>query len=203
MSGSRNLCGNGQCIVSVPIAVWDIGRLSPESLPATSTVAGVAGLAITRSPPIERGPALEIFANLDWPRDDESIDLSEYFEFGVAVDAGRNVTYDELELAISCQSCAGDASANWQIRSSIDNFASVVANGSASSMLPNPAVLRPSIRSIGTRAGTVRFRFYAFNVRSTSGQVSPIVGLKGITALVNPSWGPGLNLSLVGGVSNL
>jgi hypothetical protein len=203
MSGSRNLCGNGQCIVSVPIAVWDIARSSPESLPATSTVAGVAGLAITRSPPIERGPALEIFANRDWPRDDESIDLSEYFEFGVAVDAGRNVTYDELELAISCQSCAGDASANWQIRSSIDNFASIVANGSASSMLPNPAVLRPSIRSIGTRAGTVRFRFYAFNVRSTSGQVSPIVGLKGITALVNPSWGPGLNLSLVGGVSNL
>jgi hypothetical protein len=196
----RSLCGNGQCVAPVPIAVWEITG-NGASLPVSSTVPDVAGLAVTRSQSFTAGPALEIFANLDWPRDDASIDLSQYFDFGVTVEAGRSLTYESLEFAISCQSCA-DASANWQIRSSLDNFTTVLASGSAASMSPSPAVLRPNIRSIGTRSGTVRFRFYAFNVRAqnalTSGQESPIVGLRGAFGD-----GTGSNLLVIGGLSNL
>jgi len=200
VGGGRTTCGSGLCVALESIAVWDILLGNGESLPVTSTIDGVEGTAITRSPPVQGQVALEIFANLDWPTDDDSIDLTEFFEFGVTASSGTSITYEEIELAISCQSCTpAGASANWQIRSSVDNYLSVVAEGSAPSMLPNPAVLTPSIRSIGTRAGSVQFRFYVFNVRSTSGEGNPIVGLKGTSGVGQP----GLSLSLTGGVSDL
>jgi hypothetical protein len=104
------------------------------------------------------------------------------------------MAFDRLEFAVGCLFCL-DASVDWQIRSSVDNFSTIVAQGSVASMNP-PVVVNPSVRSVGTRGGTVRFRIYMFDIQAPSnagsGQTAPVVGLRGGAA--------GSNLSIFAGM---
>jgi hypothetical protein len=187
------LCqSDGSCAAAVPVARWAITGNDPD-LPVTSTVGDVTAVELGRASTFTVPPDLSYtFATRDWPLDSETVDTAKFFEFGVAAGEGRSVTYDRIEFAVSCGFCT-DASANWQLRSSVDDFDGVLAEGSLASIVP-PASVSPSVRSIATRSGMVTFRLYFYNVtRSANSRESdfPYVGLQG-------SDGGGADLSIFG-----
>lgn len=175
VAGGRTSCGSGQCFASEILAGWQIRGDSPTyTLPPTSTAANVTGMNLTRSSAFEPAPAFNIYAAIDWPTD--GLDLNKYFQFGITVSAGRSATFDRLEFGISSTN-ANDGSADWEIRSSVDGFGSTVAEGTVSSLAAPGAVVSPSIRSVGTRSGSVTFRFYIYNLQGEN--AVPDVGIRG------------------------
>lgn len=154
------------------LAAWEIRGDSPEyELPATLSAAGVTPTELTRASAFARTAAYQdTFAAHDWPAD--NLDPNKYFEFGIE---GATVTLDHLEFSISSTN-ARDGSADWQIRSSVDDFATAVAEGSVSEFaLPGLAVA-PDLTSLGTLEGGVTLRIYIFNVASDE---FPSVGIRG------------------------
>lgn len=161
--GDANSCVSGRCTGIVQLAIWPIEGGEGPTIPAAETATGVTGLNLSKSLAFRAAPALEIFGAVDWPGSNTLRDPDRYFEFGVTAAANRTITYDRLEFSISSNNFIGD-SALWEIRSSVDAFGSVVADGSVNALgFPGSAVV-PSIRSVGTRSGTVSFRLYIFSI---------------------------------------
>jgi hypothetical protein len=175
VGGGRRSCGGGQCFASEVVVGWQLrGDIPTQILPPTSTAANVTGTDLTRSNAFEPGPAFNFYAAIDWPRD--GLNLNKYFQFGVSANTGSSVTFDRLEFAISSTN-ANDGSADWEIRSSVDGFGTPVAEGTILSVAFPGTSIAPSIRSVGTRSGTVTFRLYIYNLQG-DGEV-PFVGIRG------------------------
>jgi len=154
------------------LAAWEIRGDSPEYvLPATSSADGITPTELTRASAFARTAAYQdTFAAHDWPT--ENLDLNKYFEFGVE---GSTVTLDHLEFSISSTNARG-GSADWQIRSSVDDFGAAIAEGSVDELaLPGIAVT-PSLARLGAIEGAVTLRIYIFNVASDE---FPSVGIRG------------------------
>jgi len=173
VSGGRSQCGGGECFASEAIVGWRIRGDSP-TLPATTGVPGVTGSDMTKANAFSAVAALQdTFGAVDWPR--EGLDLRRYFEFGVTANPGSSVTFDHLEFSIS-SSNSDDGSADWQIRTSVDSFASSIAQGSVSELALPGTPVTPNVSALGTRTGTVTFRLYIFNLASDE---FPAVGIRG------------------------
>jgi hypothetical protein len=154
---------------------WQIRGDSPTyTLPATSTAANVTGIDLTRGSAFEPAPAFNIYAAVDWPTG--GLNLNKYFQFGVSANAGSSVTLDRLEFAISSTN-ANDGSADWEIRSNVDGFGAPVAEGAVSLLAQPGTTITPSIRTVGTRSGTVTFRLYIYNLQGDD--ELPFVGIRG------------------------
>lgn len=171
--GGPDLCGSGQCFASEAILGWQI-RGDSVTLPATSGVPGVTGSDMTKANAFSPVAALQdTFGVVGWPT--AELDLGRFFEFGVTANPGSSVTFDHLEFSISSSNGDG-GSADWELRSSVDSFASSIAQGSVAELAIPGSPVAPSVRTLGTRTGTVTFRLYIFNLASDE---FPVVGIRG------------------------
>jgi hypothetical protein len=150
------------------IATWSfLNQTVDSALPyppftfAQNTTAG----SITKSAALGSTQFLHHFAARDWPGPGTTVDTAKYIELSMTAAAGRSIAYTSINGRLG-NNFEGPTS--WQIRSSADNFATVVASGSAPSGLVSKVSFDANISAVGTRSGTVTFRMYMYATGGTS-----------------------------------
>jgi hypothetical protein len=158
---------------------------SSNPLPASTVSPNVASAGS-----LSGGPGLTasgLFANAfefdNWSSG--AFDASDYLNFSVT---GNNVTYQTVAFSLYNNF---DGSGNWEIRSSVDGFASALDSGSFTGIFGGGLLINANVSALGQQSGTVTFRIYTFN---NSGGTNPLQrGIRG-------TGGGGQGLSVVGSV---
>jgi hypothetical protein len=174
-------------VAASAVAKWVLNGTidSTNSLPASTTASGVSAESLTRSAPLTPMVFANAFVTDNWPAG--ALDTGSFFDFGVT--PSTSISYDSVRFSLYNNF---DGAVSWQLRSSIDNFTSPLAQGSvASGIFGGGVPIVANVSALGNRTGTVTFRFYTF---SNSGATSPLQrGFRGSAA-------GGTDLSVFGAV---
>jgi hypothetical protein len=163
------------------LAQWDpVGTLDGTVPLAATTVSPNVSSAST----LTGGPGVTapvgLFANAvvfqDWTTG--GFDATDYMAVSIT---GTNITYQSVTFSLY-NNFAG--SGTWEVRSSVDGYASTLASGSFSDITFDGEVFAANVSAVGTQSGTVGFRIYTYNNGGTtqrgirgSGGAAPGVGL--------------------------
>ena len=90
-------------------------------------------------------------------------DLSAYFTFGVAVSNGYELVPTRLTFT---DQASNSGAKNWQVRSSLDNFAAALGSGSTHTSFASNVV---NMAGLALTNGSVVFRIYGTNATQASG----------------------------------
>jgi fibronectin type 3 domain-containing protein len=150
-----------------PLVTWsfagrtvDSSKVDPPSVVAATLASG--GLRKSPSSSLTPRMTLESFELDGWPSG--AVDLTKYVELSSLADKGSAIRYERLDFTIGN---GGASSGSWQLRSSVDDYAAVLAQNTWNSSLP--VKTQADLASLGTRAGMVTFRIYLFNTQSRQG----------------------------------
>jgi hypothetical protein len=147
------------------IATWTLNGTpsSPWAASGSSTYVTAGDLTMT-------GVTYMTFANAfvgdNWPSG--AIELGKYFEFSATASGGHAIRYDTVRFSLYNNF---DGMCSWELRSSVDGYAAALDGGTESNIAQPGVPITASVAIIGTRTGTVTFRFYAYN---NSGTTSPL-----------------------------
>lgn len=108
-----------------PVASWSLNGIitSSNPVPATSTATDVTAGSLTLSSALQARLFLDAFVGGGWPLSGAP-DTSRYFQFWVATGPGRAIDFENVLFALHNNH---SGTSNWQIRSSVDGFATVLA----------------------------------------------------------------------------
>ena len=93
-----------------------------------------------------------------------TINLAEYNQFTITPTAGHVLTLSTLSFTQIINEDPPSGTSSWALRSSLDNYASDIATGTALTSAQSPVVPLPAINF--TNIGAVTFRFYLINANS-------------------------------------
>ncbi len=155
------------------LAYWNPSGTVVSSSPLPPTTVSPE---LTSAGNLTGGPGLTVpapFANAyefdNWSAG--ALDTSDYLAFSTT---GNNVTYSTVVFSMYNNF---DGSGNWEIRSSVDGYASALDAGTFSGIFLGGELITADISSLGTRSGNVQFRIYTFN---NSGSTNPLErGIRG------------------------
>jgi hypothetical protein len=165
------------------LAQWNPAGTVQSSSPLPPSVVspnlGSAG-NLTLGPGLtDPGPFANAFVGNNWPSG--ALDTNDYLSFAIT----GNVTYQSVVFSLYNNF---DGSGNWELRSSVDSFASTLASGTFSGIFAGGELISADVSSLGTQAATVVFRLYTYN---NSGTTNPLQrGIRGTGGL-----GMGLTLN--------
>lgn len=130
-------------------------------LPPTSVSPGISAGNLSGGPGLT-SPGL--FANAyefdNWSSG--AFDANDYLAFSTT---GTNVTYQSVAFSLYNNF---DGTGNWEIRSSVDGFASALDSGAFSGIFAGGLLITANVGALGTQSGTVQFRIYTFNNAGTT-----------------------------------
>jgi hypothetical protein len=166
MSGSLMM---PETSAAADLATWDFSGLSGESAsaPASSTDSAVqAAGAITRGSGLTGASADAAISAKGWTTD-SSPDAGDYYEFSVTPAAGQMLDIDTLHFS---EARSGTGIATFELRSSLDGFASVI---DAAVGIPDNESYRNHSISLGSAfesiSGQVYFRIYGYAAEGPTG----------------------------------
>jgi hypothetical protein len=148
------------------IATWDIAGADGAPAAVAGTAPNTTAIQLTSSGVTDwSGVLCCIVAASDWGTSAVAPDLTRYFTFSVAADAGFSIVYQTLTLSLFRGVFITHGAEQWQLRSSVDGFAAAVASFDLSASAPDEQVLFSGvdISSVGTQTGTVEFRLYGYD----------------------------------------
>lgn len=135
----------------------------------------------------------EFFGEGGWPSG--GLDPNSYLEFSLSSNAGYSINISSIVLRIrrsNTGSPSGSGPTQWALRSSLDGFASDIANDVLTHNYANYTVSPGS--SFLNRVGTIRFRLYGYsNVVNPGGSsrfVLDNITVNGLSALLPAVFGP-------------
>ena len=100
-----------------------------------------------------------------------AFDATDYLAFSTT---GNNINYSSVAFSLYNNY---DGSGNWQIRSSVDNYAAPLDMGTFSGIFFGGLLITADVSALGVQSGTVQFRIYTFN---NSGDTNPLQrGIRG------------------------
>jgi hypothetical protein len=115
-----------------------------------------------------------------------AFDATDYLAFSTT---GNNVTYSSVVFSLYNNY---DGDGNWEIRSSVDGYASPLDMGTFSGIFFGGLLITADVSALRVQSGTVQFRIYTFN---NSGATNPLQrGIRG-------TGGSGQGLTVNGSVS--
>ncbi|MDO7845592.1 choice-of-anchor D domain-containing protein [Hymenobacter sp. M29] len=157
---------------------------SPPDVTPTTKAANVAGSDFTRSG-VTGNNTSGVFNASNWPSS-ASIDPTKYVAFTFTPNPGYQAALTTLEFDELRSSASGPTA--YEVRSSLDNYASAVATGNTSATLTTQTVtLGATFNSIQNATG-VTFRIYGYNASgSTSTWRQDNVTLSGYVTAAVPS----------------
>lgn len=152
------------------LAVWDPSGVVDSANPVavSSTDPDVSASDLTKSPSLLDLIVANTFMAGFWPTG--PLDPDKYFEFSVTPDLGLKIVYSDVTFSLrNFAGCCFDGTSDWEVRSSVDGYASALDSGSILSGLPTPGVVVVAdVSSLGSVADTVTFRIYTFNNMDTT-----------------------------------
>ncbi len=155
------------------VANWLLsGSLDPNMPLPADTVAPDFAATLRISPGLVGVSAGDAFIARDFPTG--ALNPAQYFEVEIVPGAGYSATYTALTFHL--YSLFSGASADYEVRSSVDGFTSTLAAGTAAD-LAGVWPVNVDLTSLGNQSTTVSFRIYAFN--AAGGPVPGWVGLRG------------------------
>jgi hypothetical protein len=155
------------------LAYWNPAGTVDSSVPlAPASVSP----ALTSAGNLTGGPGLTSpgsFANAyefdNWPAG--ALDSTEYLAFSTA---GNNIAYSTVAFSLYNNF---DGNGNWEIRSSIDGYATALDSGTFSGIFFSGELITANVAALGVQSGTVGFRIYTYN---NSGETNPLQrGIRG------------------------
>ena len=120
-----------------------------------------------------------------------AFDATDYLAFSTT---GTNVTYSSVAFSLYNNY---DGSGNWEIRSSVDNYAATLSSGTFSGIFFGGQLITADVSALGVQSGMTQFRIYTFN---NSGATNPLQ--RGIRGTGGSGQGLTVNGS-VGGVQSI
>ncbi len=143
---------------SVPLAAASVSA----ALFSAGSLAGGPGLTTP-------GPFANAYEFDNWPAG--ALDSSDYLAFSTT---GNNITYSTVAFSLYNNF---DGSGNWEIRSSVDGYASALDSGTFSGIFFSGELITANVTALGVQGGTVGFRIYTYN---NSGETNPLQrGIRG------------------------
>ena len=149
------------------------------NFPAGSAVASTTGANITASN-VTMGSDItggaqnsggDFFGQDGWPAT-TTIDPNAYMQFVISPNSGYYLVLNTISLNLrhsTLGNSAGSGPTSWQLRSSLDNYTSVIASGTLTIAYQTFPVALPAAFQ-GIAAGSVTFRLYGYNeIMSTGG----------------------------------
>jgi hypothetical protein len=163
------------------IATWKLnggsgGTAAIDSsmpFPVTSTASNVTAGPLTAAAALTSVTFANAFVSNNWPAG--AVDTTKYFQFTVTAASGHTISYDSVRFSLYNNF---DGASTWQVRSSVDSFASVLSSGAFSAGISGggATVLAP-VSALGELSASVTFRVYTFN---NTGTTSPLQrGMRG------------------------
>jgi len=128
------------------------------------------------------------FCYFTWPTGG-ALSPTEYYEFSIAPDAGFEIQYTDIDLAVAS---GGSGTGTFEIHASLDGFTGSDITLATQNFPINGTwqAYNLNIAALGTQPSNVTFRFYMYNIPSAFSGLG-----------VNPTFGPnGRNLSVNGNV---
>ncbi|MBS0320510.1 MAG: hypothetical protein JSR18_08215 [Proteobacteria bacterium] len=122
--------------------------LAPTSVASGVTAAGNLTLGPALSDP---GPFANAFVGNGWPAG--ALDTTAYLSFSTT----GTITYQSVVFSLYNNF---DGTGAWELRSSVDGFASALASGTFSTIAGGGQLISADVSALGTRTGTVEFRLY-------------------------------------------
>lgn len=167
------------------LALWNPAGTIDSTLPLAPTSVSAN---LTSAGNLSGGPGLTnpgLFANAyefdNWSGG--AFDANDYLAFSTT---GANVAYSSIVFSLYNNF---DGSGNWEIRSSVDNYAAALSSGTFSGISFSGELITADVSSLGVQSGTVQFRLYTFN---NTGETNPLQrGIRG-------TGGSGQGLSVIG-----
>jgi hypothetical protein len=155
------------CGYMIDLATWWI----PDTCNSSTPVSGTSLASGVTVPPLSQvGLTPRNFAHAfvadNWPSGPRN--PGQYFLLGVTAGSGRSIAYLEFEFSLY-NNYSGVS--DWEIRSIVDGYSSVIDSGTATSIAAGGQHIIADVSSVGTRTGTVWFRFYTYN---NSGTTNPL-----------------------------
>src|ERR1700744_2309611 len=157
------------CIASVTtpafadvLASWNPSGTvdSNAPLPPSASNALISAGNLTGSPGLTSpGPFANAYEFDNWPSG--ALDTGDYLAFSMS----GNITYATIAFSLYNNF---DGSGNWEIRSSVDAYASTLASGTFSGIFAGGEPITADIAALGTRSGNVQFRLYTYNNAGTT-----------------------------------
>ena len=129
-----------------------------------------------------------VFSSRGW-NTGNTIDLSEYNQFTVTPGAGYTLNLSSINFTEFANEAPASGTTNWYLRSSLDNYATDIASGTATLSSQTPSITLPAANF--TNIGTVIFRLYLtnsnqFNTEWTNDDVT-INGTVNVTIPADPA----------------
>jgi len=154
------------------LAYWNpTGTLNTSSpLPPTTVSANLSSAGnLSGGPGLTGGSWANAYALDNWPTG--ALDTNDYLAFSTT---GNNIAYSTVVFSLYNNY---DGSGSWEIRSSIDGYASALDSGTFSGIFAGGELITANVGALGTYSGTVQFRLYTFN---NSGATNPLQrGIRG------------------------
>lgn len=155
------------------LAQWNPAGTIDSSSPLAATTVSANLLSAGN---LTGGPGLTasgLFANAyefdNWPSG--ALDTNDYLAFSTT---GNAIAYSTVVFSLYNNY---DGSGNWEIRSSVDSYATALDSGTFSGIYFGGELITADVAGIGTRSGTVQFRIYTFN---NAGATNPLQrGIRG------------------------
>ena len=99
-----------------------------------------------------------------WQTASAPVITANYFQFAITPDPGFQITYSSVVYSLAVVSTP-----DWQLRSSVDGFAALLANHTSITLDTHQNPFSDDVSSLGTQTGTVTFRLYGYNYDNTPG----------------------------------
>lgn len=116
-----------------------------------------------------------------------AFDANDYLTFSTT---GNNITYSSVVFSLYNNY---DGTGNWEIRSSVDAYATALSSGTFSGIFYAGELITADVSALGVRSGTVQFRIYTFN---NSGTTNPLQrGIRGTKGVTGEALGQGLSVN--------
>lgn len=175
------------------LAYWNPSGTVDSSvpLPPTSVSPNLASAGNLSGGPglTSPGPFANAYEFNNWSGG--AFDATDYLAFSMT---GTNVTYSSVAFSLYNNY---DGSGNWEIRSSVDNYAATLSSGTFSGIFFGGQLITADVSALGVQSGTTQFRIYTFN---NSGATNPLQ--RGIRGTGGSGQGLTVNGS-VGGVQSI
>lgn len=139
------------------LAEWNPSGTVQSSTPLapSSVAANVSASSLALGPDIsDPGPFANAFMGTNWPA--AAFDSGAYLSFSTS----GNLTYSAVVFSLYNNF---DGTGNWELRSSVDSFASALASGTFSTISGGGEFISADVTALGTVNGTVEFRLYTYN----------------------------------------
>jgi hypothetical protein len=157
--------------ISAPVSAEVLALWNPSGTVDSSVPLAPASVSsnISSAGNLSGGPGLTptTFANAyeldNWSAG--AFDATDYLAFSTT---GTNVTYQSVAFSLYNNF---DGTGTWEVRSSVDAFATPLASGSFSGIFFGGVLITANVSSLGQQSGTVQFRIYTYNNAGTTNPV--------------------------------